>query len=80
MQNIKKKYDILFKKLIKLNTNAYGNNEVDNERGHILQDKIYRKFIKDIINNKFNNINDLTIIAKDMNKYVVKEDKGRWYA
>ena len=44
----------------------------DNERSHILQDKIYRKFIKDI--------EDIKIIALLINKHVVKYDKGRWYA
>jgi hypothetical protein len=71
---MKEKYDRLFKKLIKLNTDE------DNESGHILQDKIYRKFIKDIVNNRFKNTNEFKIIAKNMYKYIVKEDRGRWYA
>jgi len=79
MINIITVYNKLFKKLHKLNTNAHGDNSGDNEISHILQDKIYRKFIKDIINNKFSN-DELKTVAKNMHKYVVKHDVGRWYA
>lgn len=79
MKKLRKEYNKLFKKLNKLN-GRYDKDDEDNEMGHILQDKIYRKFVKDIVNNKFKNMTDVKEIAKDMNKYVVKEDKGRWYA
>jgi hypothetical protein len=69
-----KQYETLFNKLNKLNQDN------DNEASHILQDKIYRKFIKDIINDKFTTMTIIKKFAKNMNKYVVKEDKGRWYA
>ena len=39
------KYNKLFIKFDKINN--------DNEKSHILQDKIYRTFIKDISTNKF---------------------------
>ena len=38
-----------------------------------------RKFIKDIVNNKITS-KDIKEFAKDMNKYVVKFDKGMWYS
>ena len=74
------KYNKLFKKLFKLNTNAYGDNTGDNEMSHILQDKIYRKFVKDIASNKIKKIEDIQEIASLINKHVIKYDKGRWYA
>ena len=69
-----KKYNLLFIKLEKLNKDN------DNESSHILQDKIYRKFIKDICNNKFKTLDDIKKVANYMNKIVVKNDIDRWYA
>jgi hypothetical protein len=66
-------YNKLFNKLEKLNK------EENNELAHILQDKIYRKFIRDIVNKKIKG-KEIEILAKDMNKYVVKKDIRRWYA
>ena len=66
-------YNKLFNKLEKLNK------EDNNEFAHILQDKIYRKFIRDIVNKKIKG-KEIEILAKDMNKYVVKKDIRRWYA
>jgi len=60
------RFNTLFAKLEKIND--------DNENSHILQDKIYRKFIK------FNNLEDIKKVANAINKNVVKKDKGRWYA
>jgi hypothetical protein len=74
IDKIDKKYSLLFNKLDKLNK------EDDNEGSHILQDTIYRKFITDINNNKIKDIEHIKKIAKNMNKYVVKKDKNRWYA
>lgn len=65
-------YDNLFVKMIK----KYD----DNEFGHKIQDYIYRKFIRDILNNRFRNIKEIDDIAKYINEYVVKKDIGRWYA
>ena len=72
MDKIENKYNKLFIKLNKL-TN-------DPEQYHILQDSIYRKFIIDISNNKFNNVNDITTIAKEIKKNVIKYDKDLWYS
>lgn len=73
MDQLEKKYNLLFIKLEELN-------KVDNESAHMLQDEIYRKFIKDICNNKFASLKDIKKIANYMNKNVVKHDKNRWYA
>jgi hypothetical protein len=74
MDQLLEKYNILFIKLEKLNKDN------DNESSHILQDKIYRKFIKDICNNKFKTLDDIIKVANYMNKIVVKNDINRWYA
>ena len=74
MDQLLKKYNLLFIKLEKLNKDN------DNESSHILQDKIYRKFIKDICNNKFKTLDDIKKVANYMNKIVVKNDIDRWYA
>jgi len=76
MDKLENKYYSLFMKLDKLN------NTEDIESSHILQDKLYRKFIKDICNDKLSSLEDIQKIADYMNKYVVKYDKekNRWYA
>ena len=73
MDQLEKKYNSLFMKLEKLNQDG------DNEYSHILQDKIYRTFIKDIYNNKFTTLKDIKKISNHINKNVVRYDKGRWY-
>lgn len=70
---IKKQYQKLFNKLSILNEHN------DTEYAHMLQDRIYRKFIRDIVNNKIKT-KDIKEFAENMNKYVVKKDKGRWYS
>jgi len=72
MDELEKKYDAKIKKMEKANN--------DNEQSHILQDQIYRKFIKDICANKFGTIADIKKIASNINKKVIKHDKDRWYA
>ena len=68
------KYNKLFDKLKK-------EDELhDNESAHIIQDNIYRQFIRDICNSKLEKIEDIKNIAKDINKNVITKDKGRWYA
>jgi len=47
MNQLEKQYNSLFVKFEKFNEDN------NNEESHILQDKIYRKFIKDINNGKF---------------------------
>jgi hypothetical protein len=73
MNNLEKSYTLLFTELEKIDI------EDDNEKSHILQDKIYRKFIRDICKNKFTTIKDIRKIAIDMNNNVVRRDKERWY-
>jgi hypothetical protein len=72
MDKIENKYNKLFIKLNKIID--------DKESYHILQDSIYKKFIIDISNNKFNNVNDITTIAKEIKKNVIKYDKDLWYS
>ena len=74
MNCLEKKYNLLFTKFEKLQ------DEGDNELSHILQDKIYRTFIKDICNNNFSSLKEIKQIANFINKNIVKNDKGRWYA
>ena len=72
MDKIENKYNKLFIKLNKIID--------DKESYHILQDSIYKKFIIDISNNKFNNVNDITTIAKKIKKNVINYDKDLWYS
>jgi len=51
----------------------------DNERSHMLQDKIYRKFIRDITKQNIKR-DDIIKIADILKKRVIKYDKDRWYA
>jgi hypothetical protein len=74
MDKIENKYNKLFIKLNKIK------DKEDREQYHIFQDSIYKKFIIDISNNKFNNVNDITIIAKKIKKNVIKYDKDLWYS
>jgi hypothetical protein len=72
MDKIENKYNKLFIKLKEISD--------DNEASHILQDNIYRKFIGDISNNKFETLNDIITIANKLKKNVIKYDKNRFYA
>lgn len=74
MDDIYKKYDTLLRKFEKLN------NEDDNEMSHALQDKIYRKFIKDIDSKNITSLANIRKMANEINNRVVKYDKKRWYA
>jgi len=71
---LEKSYSTLFDKL--KNADDSG----DNETAHMIQDKLYRKFVRDIINNKLNDIDEIKLVAKNMNKFVVKKDIKRWYS
>lgn len=51
----------------------------DNEKQHIIQDKIYKKFVKDIAQNKLSS-SDIKLLAKTINSKIVKYDKNRWYS
>jgi hypothetical protein len=52
----------------------------DNEINHMTQDKIYRKFIRDICYNKLKSIEEIQIVAKTLKKEVVNYDRNRWYS
>ena len=75
MDKIDKKYNNLFIKFKKEN-----NEDNNNEDAHILQDKIYRNFIKDICKNNNLTLDDIKKLANDINKNIIKYDKDRWYA
>lgn len=69
-----------YNKLIEKFLIVQKNKDYDNEKAHIMQDKIYKKFIKELSANKFKTIEEAIIISKQINKFVVKYDKDRWYA
>ena len=57
----------------------------DTECIHILEDQIYRRFIKDIALNKFTNINTILLAANKIHEIIIKPNDGswdtcRWYA
>lgn len=74
IQNIKNEYDKHIEKFQK------HQNRGDNEMSHIIQDEIYRKFIKDIECGKLNNIEAMQMISGLIAQKVIAHDKGRWYA
>ena len=72
-------YDEMFKSL------ESHNERQDNESIHIVEDKIYRRFIKDIALNKFTNINTIILAANKIHDIIIKPNDGtwdtcRWYA
>lgn len=71
MDKLEKTYTSLLSKLEKVRE--------DNESSHILQDRLYRKFVKDIVNGNFASLKDVKKIAKLLNDNVVKYDKDRHY-
>jgi hypothetical protein len=52
----------------------------DNETNHVVQDKIYRKFINDIQNNKLKSYDEIKKISELVKKHIVNYDKNRWYS
>lgn len=54
----------------------------DMESSHEIQDKIYRRFIKDISSGKLKSLSSIKTIANIINKKVIKYDvkNKRWYA
>ena len=67
-------YDEMFKSL------ESHNEREDNESIHIVEDKIYRRFIKDIASNKFTNINTIILAANKINDIIIKPNDGTWDA
>ncbi len=64
------KYNKLFKE--------FKENKEDIEFAHIIQDSIYRKFINDVSNNKFQSIDEMRSVANKIKKLIVI--KNKWYA
>ena len=56
------------------------NESGDTEKIHILEDQIYRRFIKDIASNKFMNINTIILAANKINDIIIKPNDGTWDA
>jgi hypothetical protein len=61
------------------------NERGDTERIHIVEDQIYRRFIKDIALKKFTNIDTIILAANKINDIIIKPNDGtwdtcRWYA
>jgi ribosomal protein S25 len=56
--------------------------ENDPESAHEVQDEIYEKIIKDIVKNKFTDIDQVKEIAEIINKNIVSKQPKleRWYA
>lgn len=67
-------YDEMFKSL------ESHNEREDNESIHIVEDKIYRRFIKDITLNKFTNINTIILAANKIHDIIIKPNDGTWDA
>jgi hypothetical protein len=78
MVNIVDTYKKLCDKSVKNNT--LSTDSIDQEGTHIAQDKIYRKFINDMVNGNIKTIKAAKEIAVLLKKDVVKYDKHRWYA
>ncbi len=72
MDKILKEYNKLF--------TEFSENKNDNELNHMTQDKIYRKFINDIYNNKLTSYDEIKEISEIIKKTVVNYDKNRWYS
>jgi hypothetical protein len=75
----KSTYDEMFASLESHNESG------DTEKIHIIEDQIYRRFIKDIASNKFTNINTIILAANKINDIIIKPNDGawdtcRWYA
>ena len=75
----KSSYQEMFESLEKYNKTD------DIERIHIIEDQIYRRFIKDIAAKKITNINSIIELAAKINDIVIKPNDGawdtcRWYA
>ena len=74
IKNIQKSYERKIKKFEKYEKQGC------NETSHIIQDEIYRKFIKDIQNKKINNMDEVYFVSKLILDKVIIYDKNRWYA
>jgi hypothetical protein len=51
-----------------------------NEMEHIIQDRIYRKFIKDVADGEINKIEEIHFISSMIVNKIIIYDKNRWYS
>jgi len=72
MEKMLSKYKKMFERLKEVND--------DNEAAHVIQDEIYRKYIKDIASGKFESKEDIVFLSKEIKKNVIVYDVNRWYA
>jgi hypothetical protein len=55
-------------------------NKQDTEYAHIIQDRIYRKFINDIQSGKLSKMEEIHFVSCLIVNQVIVYDKNRWYA
>ena len=71
-----------YKKKIKDCSDCLNDKEGDREVSHIVYDKLFRQFVKDIANNKLTN-KEIEVIAKEIEKFNKKNKiniEAFWYA
>ncbi len=52
----------------------------DNEASHVIQDRVYRRFVTDVAAGKLGAAAQVSMVAEVLRKKVVRNDRGRWYA
>jgi len=73
-ERILKQYEKLLEKFSKsVDKNA-------NEIAHLQQDELYEKFIKEISDNKFKSIEEISIIASLLKNYFDSKKFDKWYS
>ena len=73
-EKLLKQYEKL---LVKFNKSVDKN---DNEIAHLQQDEIYEKFIKEISDNKFKSIEEISIIASLLKNNFDSKKFDKWYS
>ena len=73
-ERILKQYEKL---LVKFNKSVDKN---DNEIAHLQQDELYEKFIKEISDNKFKSIEEISIIASLLKNNFDSKKFDKWYS
>jgi len=77
---IKKKYDEDWNNLfLELKNYVDERSFRNNEMVHIIEDKIYKKFILDIINKKLTDMNEIIKYANKINEKAIKLKYDRWW-
>ncbi len=54
-------------------------NSGDNEVAHMIEDDVYRRFVKGVVDGKLN-AKDAKDIASSIHEFIIKNDYIRWYA